>query len=568
MQLVTDRILFYDFESGIKGRSGHRPERKLDIDGVIDYFGVPPEKVIDVQALVGDTSDNVPGVPGIGIKTASALIKEYGDLETLLARAEEIKQPKRRETLIEFADQARMSKRLVTLDRHVDCETPLSATRVGDFDAGKLIAFGKALELTTLVKRVAEASGIDPNSVDADPRLKSDKLHARHLGGEADAAEAKIPAPAAGRAMPEPGEGTGRGPGGLLAGDGRGKRRTAPSPRPTRATRRRRGGDRRADRPQGATRPSPTAPASRRWIAEAMEAGHVAIDVADAPRRTRCWPRSSASRWRPGRAAPPMSRSATATARPTCSTPACCPARCRSARRSPRLKPLLEDASVLKLAHNLKPLRLFFDRHGIAVAPYDDTILLSYALDAGKGGIGLADLVGALARPRPARPCKDVTGTGRAAIAFAAVPIDRATEYAAEEADLALRLWTSLKPRLVAEHMTNLYETLERPLVPVLARMEARGIKVDRQTLSRLSGEFAQKIGGLEHEHLPSSPARTSTSARRSSSATSCSASSACPAARRPRPARGRPAPTCSTSWPPAASTSPPASSTGASSPS
>ncbi|MCB1489373.1 MAG: DNA polymerase I, partial [Bauldia sp.] len=178
MQLVTDRILFYDFESGIKGRPGHRPERKLDIDGVIDYFGVPPEKVTDVQALVGDTSDNVPGVPGIGIKTASQLIKDYGDLETLLARAEEIKQPKRRETLIEYADQARLSKRLVTLDRHVDCEVPLAATRVGAFDAKKLIAFAKALELTTLTKRVAEASDLDPNSVDADPNLKSDKLHA------------------------------------------------------------------------------------------------------------------------------------------------------------------------------------------------------------------------------------------------------------------------------------------------------------------------------------------------------------------------------------------------------
>lgn len=178
MQLVSDKVLFYDFESGQKGRPGYRPERKIDRQGVIDYFGVPPEKVIDVQALVGDTSDNVPGVPGIGVKTASALIIEYGDLETLLARAEEIKQPKRRELLTGFAGQARMSKRLVTLDDHVDVPTPLASTRVGELDPRKLIAFSKAIELITLTKRVGDNSGIDPNSVEADPRLKSDKLHA------------------------------------------------------------------------------------------------------------------------------------------------------------------------------------------------------------------------------------------------------------------------------------------------------------------------------------------------------------------------------------------------------
>jgi len=225
MQLVTDRILFYDFESGQKGRPGYRPERKIDIAGVIDYFGVPPEKVIDVQALVGDTSDNVPGVPGIGIKTASTLIKEYGDLDTLLARAGEIKQPKRRETLINFADQARMSKRLVTLDCHVDCETPLGATRVGELDAEKLIAFSKAMELTTLTKRVAEASGLDPNAVEADPRLKSDKLH--HATYAAKLMPADEPSPLAGESLPATGSAGGPERSG---GPGEGSSPQSPSP--------------------------------------------------------------------------------------------------------------------------------------------------------------------------------------------------------------------------------------------------------------------------------------------------------------------------------------------------
>ncbi|MCB1496502.1 MAG: DNA polymerase I [Bauldia sp.] len=480
MQLVTDRILFYDFESGIKGRSGHRPERKLDIDGVIDYFGVPPEKVTDVQALVGDTSDNVPGVPGIGIKTASALIKDYGDLETLLSRAGEIKQPKRRETLIEYADQARLSKRLVTLDRHVDCEVPLAATRVGDFDANKLIAFAKALELTTLTKRVAEASGLDPNAVDADPKLKSDKLHA---------------ATYAAKLMPAPEEGT--------------REDTA---KPEKASPR-------AD--SGAFTPAARAVAGaaaataapfdlkayatitdqaglEALIAEAVGTGHVAIaaeTTSPDPMQAELVGLSFATG--PGRAAylPLGHRNGEA----DLLDPGLLPGQVPLDTALALLKPLFEDASVLKLGHNIKPLGLFLDRQGIALAPFDDTILVSYALDAGKGSAALGDLSERWLDHAPLVR-KEIVGSGRSAIPFAQVPVDKAAEYVAEQADLTFRLWTALRPRLVAEHMTNLYETLERPLVPVLARMEERGITVDRQALSRLSGEFAQKIGGFEDE--------------------------------------------------------------------
>ncbi len=516
MQLVTDRILFYDFESGQKGRPGYRPERKIDRQGVIDYFGVPPEQVIDVQSLVGDTSDNVPGVPGIGIKTASALIQEYGDLETLLARAEEIKQPKRRETLIGFAEQARMSKQLVTLDCRVECETPLAATRVGEFDAEKLIAFAKAIELTTLVKRVGEASGIDPNSVDADPRLKSDKLHHATYAAKLMPAEERgddtsfrlKPESIDGKAV----EGSGAMDPGLSLpsaaiggrGDGEGVADAAASWSPN-------GAFAPAGRAQAAAVAATAEPIDlagyetiadlarlEEWIDAAMEAGRVAIDVqftSPDPMQADIVGIGLASR--PGKAAYiPLGHRNGAT---DLLGPGLLAGQIPAAEALKRLKPLLEDASVLKLAHNLKPIRLFFARHGIDVAPYDDTILISYALDVGKGGAGLDELSERWLGHVPLT-LKEAAGTPRGSVAIADLPLDRATQYAAENADLALRLWTSLKPRLVAEHMTNLYETLERPMVPVLARMEERGIKVDRQALSRLSGEFAQKLGGLEAE--------------------------------------------------------------------
>ena len=506
MQIVTDRILFYDFESGQKGRPGYRPERKIDIAGVIDYFGVPPEKVIDVQALVGDTSDNVPGVPGIGIKTASALIKEYGDLDTLLARAEEIKQPKRRETLITFADQARMSRRLVTLDCHVACETPLAATRVGDFDAEKLIAFSKAMELTTLTKRVAEAAGLDPNAVEADPRLKSDTLHhatyaAKLMPAEEQGDDSSFrpkPESTDGEAI----EGSGAIDPGLRRGDGEG---AVDAASPSLAN----GAFAPAGRAAAAAVAATAEPIDikryetitdparlEEWIDAAMEVGRVAIDVqSTSPDPMQGEIVGIGLATQPGRSAyiPLGHRNGETDLLGAGLLAGQIPE--RDALEA--VKPLFEDGSVLKLAHNLKPVRLLLARHGIDLAPYDDTVLLAYALDAGKGSIGLDDLAERWLGHAPLS-LKAVTGSGRAAVAFAHVPLDRATEYVAENADLVLRLWTSLKPRLTAEHMTTLYETLERPMVPVLARMESRGIKVDRQALSRLSGEFAQKLGGLE----------------------------------------------------------------------
>jgi DNA polymerase-1 len=165
-------VRFYDFESGSKGKPGYRPERNLDVAAVEERWGVPPERIGDVLALMGDASDNVPGVPGIGPKTAAQLIQEYGDLETLLARAPEIKQPKRREALITYADQARLSKRLVDLDMHAPTPVPPDDLRLADPDPKRLIAFLKAMEFSTVTRRVADEYGVDPNAIEPDPTMR------------------------------------------------------------------------------------------------------------------------------------------------------------------------------------------------------------------------------------------------------------------------------------------------------------------------------------------------------------------------------------------------------------
>ncbi|PWB58770.1 MAG: DNA polymerase I, partial [Bradyrhizobiaceae bacterium] len=185
MQLVNDCVVMYDTMK----------ERRIGVAEVIEKFGVPPEKVIEVQALIGDSTDNVPGVPGIGVKTAAQLIGEYGDLETLLARANEIKQEKRRQTLIENAEKARLSRRLVTLDDRVKLEVPIGELAVHEPDHKRLIAFLKALEFTTLTRRVAEFAGLDPASIEPDPRYVAGAPPPEGRAGDPQAAAA-APAPA------------------------------------------------------------------------------------------------------------------------------------------------------------------------------------------------------------------------------------------------------------------------------------------------------------------------------------------------------------------------------------
>jgi len=464
MQLVGPNVRFFDFESGIKGKNGYRPERNLDVEGVIERWGVPPEKIADVLALTGDTSDNVPGVPGIGPKTAVQLLEEYGDLETLLERAGEIKQPKRRETLIENADKARLSKKLVLLDEKAPVPVPLSELVLAEVDAKKLVAFFKAMEFTTITRRVATEYDIDLNAVEADPALAR--------GGDAA------------------GEGEGSDEAGLAEAD--------PQAGPERLIKQRR------EEAQGAKIDRETYECLRdrdaldTWIAAAREAGIVALDTETDSLSANSAELVGISLGLPdGRACyiPLQHRGGTDLFDETGLVKGQIPLDEALA----ALKPLLEEPGTLKIGHNFKYDWLVLARYGIETAPVDDTMLISYVLDAGRGGHGMDDLA---ERHLGHTTIKfaEVAGSGKKAVSFDRVGIEEATTYAAEDADVTMRLWRVLKPRLAAEAKVSVYETLERPLVPVIARMERRGIKVDRQILSRLSSDFAQTLTRLEEE--------------------------------------------------------------------
>ncbi|MFN3686924.1 DNA polymerase I [Salinarimonas sp.] len=471
MQLVSPKIRFFDFESGVKGKPGYRPERDLDEAAVTERWGVPPNRIADVLALMGDTSDNVPGVPGIGQKTAAQLILEFGDLETLLARASEIKQPKRRETLLENADKARLSKRLVDLDENAPMPVPVDDLRLVEFDARRLIAFFKAMEFTTVTRRVATEYEVDLDAVDPDPALAR--------GSQEAAPEARGDAAA---------QIAGRGEGGEAGAD------EDATPARVVALRLKEAAEK-IDRSGYET--IRTRAALEALVAEAFAAGLVAFDTEttglDAQRVDLVGICLAVA---PGRAAyvPLAHRDAQ-----DLFGGGLLPDQMRISEAIEVLRPLLQDPGVLKIGHNVKYDWSILKRYGIDVAPFDDTMLISYVLDAGRSGHGMDEL----AQRHLGHTCvsfAELAGTGKNALTFDLVPIDKAAEYGGEDADVTLRLWRVLKPRLVAERKTSVYERLERPLVPVLGRMEARGIKVDRQILSRLSSDFAQTLTRLEEE--------------------------------------------------------------------
>ncbi len=478
MQLVNDRVVMYDTMK----------DRRIGPAEVVEKFGVPPDKVIEVQALIGDSTDNVPGVPGIGVKTAAQLIGEFGDLETLLARASEIKQQKRRETLIGNADLARLSKTLVTLDTHVPLAVPLADIAVHDPDARRLIAFLKAMEFNTLTRRVAEFSGVDPGDVEPDDKLKAGGSPSSLAGGEVPPRSEQALLP-----LSEPAS-----PSAVPAGARRDTAPPALSPQALATTRIETARATKIDRARYETVRS--LDRLKHWVARARNTGVVAFDTETT-------------------SLDPMQAELCGVSLAVAANEACyVPLIHRSGgdgtglfggERLPdqipetdavaALKPLLEDRGVLKIAQNIKFDWLVMARYGIEIASFDDTMLMSYVLDAGRGAHGMDPLAEKWLSHRTIH-YGEVAGTGKAHIGFASVPIDKATEYAAEDADVTLRLWQVLKPRLVAEHMVTVYATLERPLVPVLGRMERRGISIDRQVLSRLSGDFAQKAAALEDE--------------------------------------------------------------------
>ncbi|SDE32574.1 DNA polymerase I [Limimaricola pyoseonensis] len=423
MQLVGDGVEMLD----------PMKNRRIDRDGVFEKFGVAPERVVDVQALAGDSVDNVPGAPGIGIKTAALLINEYGDLETLLERAEEIKQPKRRQTLIEHAEQIRLSKRLVALDCDMALDFTLDDLEIREPDPEALLGFLAEMEFRTITKRVAEKLGAEAPVVP-----------------EVPAAEAVEPEPE-------------------------------------------------APFDHAAYEKVSTAEELQVWIDAIRELGRVAIDTETTSLdEMRAELVGISLALDPGRACyiPLAHRSGE---EGLFGSDALVEGQMPVDRALEMLKPVLEDASILKIGQNMKYDLKILAGLGIDIAPFDDTMLLSYAMHAGLHGHGMDTLSERYLGHAPI-PIKQVIGTGKSAVTFDKVGVDEAVKYAAEDADITLRLWRRFRPDLHRSHVTTVYETLERPLVPVLARMERSGVEVDREVLSRMSNAFAQKMAGLEAE--------------------------------------------------------------------
>jgi len=491
MQLVTSNVSMYD----------SMKDKQISIPEVIEKWGVPPEKMIDLQAMTGDSTDNVPGIPGIGPKTAAQLLEEYGDLETLLARAGEIKQAKRRENIIANADLARLSRQLVELKTDTPLDVPLEELSLEPQNGPKLIAFLKAMEFTTLTRRVAVATGTDADAVEAasvpvewgaDARGPDlDKGDAATAVSEGSTAKAAIRGEAAEAAA-------------VLSRAGETDAVDA-TPQALAAARAEIFAKAPFDHSAYVTiRDVATLD---QWISAAHDAGVVGFDT-----ETNSLDAMQADLVGFSLAIADHRAAPTGTAIRAAYVPlihktgvgdllggGLAENQIPVGEALSRLKRLLEDPSVLKVAQNLKYDYLVMKRHGITVESFDDTMLMSYVVDAGNGTHGMDALSERWLNHKPIA-YKDITGSGKSSVTFDFVDIDRATAYAAEDADVTLRLWHILKARLAAKGLTRVYERLERPLVAVLARMEDRGITIDRQILSRLSGELAQGAAALEDE--------------------------------------------------------------------
>ncbi len=451
MQLIDDRICMLDTVK----------DRKICAPEVFEKFGVAPDKVVDVQALCGDSVDNVPGVPGIGVKTAALLINEYGDLESLLARAGEIKQPKRRESLIEHADKARMSKVLVTLKDDVPVEVELDELGVADPDPATLLAFLTEMEFRTLTTRVAQtlgSEGAPAPSSSAGGAALANALKAERAGG------GKPTATAAANGVP-----------------GESFEPLAPVAKPF-------------DLNAYETITEPYRLAE--WVSKAKAQGYVAVDTeTDGLNPVSAKLVGISLALAPGEACYiPIGHGAGI--QDLLSEK---PKQIELEKVITLLKPLLEDPAVLKIGQNIKYDISMFCALDIRMAPIDDTMLLSFVLEAGQHNHGMDELSELHLGHKPIA-FKDVAGTGKAQLTFDQVPLDKATQYAAEDADVTLRLWERLKPRLSKDKVATIYETQDRPLIPVVSDMERAGVLVDREKLSKLSGDFAQRMGALEAE--------------------------------------------------------------------
>ena len=410
-QLITDRVVMFD----------PMKNRIIDTEGVIEKFGVGPEKMIDLQALMGDSTDNVPGVPGIGPKTAATLLSEYGSLDRLLEQAEDIKQKKRREMLIAHADAARLSRELVRLSTDVPGLDDPEDFGLSPFDHQKLVDFLEEMEFTTLTRRIREAGGLAAQ-VDQPRAAEAPVDRARYKAiFTLEDLEAFV-----GRARQS----------GTLAVD------------------------------------------TETDGLNAMRARLVGICLAASPGDAVYVPLLHGGDG--------LDFEEAAATR-----------QLETAQVLDALAPIFTDPSVIKVGQNLKFDLVVLNRHGARLSPVDDTMLMSYVLECGEGGHGMDEL----ARRHLDHTCvpfTDIAGKGKAQKTFDQIPIDKATEYAAEDADVTWRLAAALRPKLVMESLLTVYERIERPLVPVIAAMESEGIRVDREELARLSSEFAQKMAAFE----------------------------------------------------------------------
>ncbi|QJE74442.1 DNA polymerase I [Aerophototrophica crusticola] len=453
MQLVGDGIRMLD----------PMKNKYIGPDEVFEKFGVTPDKVVDVQALAGDSVDNVPGVPGIGVKTAAQLITEYGSLEALLERAGEIKQAGRREKLQTNAELARISKKLVQLEENAPVPTPVEELVVREPDHRKLVEWLKLQGFRSIVHKVeaelakdgALADGAAPTPAGAPAPDRTDAVRA--------AFNARNFTPAAPRADGVP----------------------VPSPDSTEYEL------------------VQTVEQLQAWVDKAMEAGIVAVDTeTDSLHAMRAKLVGLSLSVEPGKACYVPVAHKKPDAGPSGGLDfggdgGLLPGQIPLADVVRVLSPMLAHPGVLKVGHNIKYDLTVFNRHGMAVAPVDDTMLMSYVLEGGAHGHGLKEL-GQLYCGHTSITYDDVTGTGRNRISFDKVPLDKACAYAAEDADVTLRLYRYLKPRLVRERQVTLYETIERPLPAIIARMEQEGVLVDRAVLRDMSRDFAERLVHIE----------------------------------------------------------------------
>ncbi|MDB4079474.1 DNA polymerase I [Amylibacter sp.] len=426
MQLVGNGVEMFDAMKN----------KRIGIEQVEEKFGVGPNRVIDVQSLAGDSVDNVPGAPGIGVKTAALLINEYGDLDSLLERASEIKQPKRRETLIENADQIRTSRELVTLKTDMEMDCLLDDFEVQAPDPKVVLKFLSEMEFRTMSARIANKLGVNaPEIILVDKNINENQIiDAEYIPITSDKYE--------------------------LINDINGL---------------------------------------NRWIEKIYQRGYVAVDTETTGLNDMV--------------VDLVGICLSVEVGEACYIPlghtngeddlfggaALCEGQIKLEEALTILRPVLEDSSILKIGQNIKYDTKIFARYDVSLAPVDDTMLLSYAINGGKHNHGMDYLSERYLDHKPIS-IKTLLGSGKSAITFDKVSISNAVKYAAEDADITLRLWKLFKPMLHESNVTKVYETLERPLIPVLAKMEMNGIKVDRNTLSRMSNNFAQSMSGLEAE--------------------------------------------------------------------